>query len=192
MATIRRASPDGTGKSVRTAPTSSRDSHMSRPAPVRARRIEVTDELRAASTLAEPDYTAAWEVPLSGGHTRSAEQWARATLEDAPRALRAFVVAGWVTVLGLRLGPRPSPDHVLGWRYVTSAADHITLEEPFRFGTAHNVVRVEGSRVLFATFVRYDKRGGRPLWAIVAPLHHRIIPYLLGRAASASKHHPTT
>jgi Protein of unknown function (DUF2867) len=163
-------------------------SQVTRPGSVRARRIEVTDEIRAADTLAEPDYGAAWEVPLEGGPTRSAEQWARATLEDAPRALRGFIVAGWVTVLGLRLGPRPSPDHILGWRYETNAADHIILEEQFRFGTAHNMVRVDGARVLFATFVRYDKWEGRPLWAIVAPLHHRIIPYLLGRAASHAKH----
>jgi hypothetical protein len=159
---------------------------------VRARRIKVTEELRAVDTLAEPDYAAAWEVPLTGAHTRSAEQWARATLEDAPRALRGFIVAGWVAVLGLRLGPRPSADHVLGWRYVADGADCIILEEPFRSGTAHNVVRVESSRVLFATFVRYDSWGGRALWATVAPLHHRIIPYLLGRAASDSNDPRTT
>jgi hypothetical protein len=157
---------------------------MSRPGAVRARRIEVTDEIRALDTLARPDYEAAWEVTLRGSAPRSAEQWARAIFEDAPRALRAFVVAGWTTVLGLHLEPRPSPDRVLGWRFVTTGPDTIILEEPFRYGTAHNVVRVEGSGVLLATFVRHEKRGGRLVWSIAAPLHHRIIPYLLGRAAS--------
>jgi hypothetical protein len=157
---------------------------VSRPGARRARRVEVTDEIRGLDTLGRPDYAAAWEVTLRGDSTRSAEQWARATFEDAPRALRAFVVFGWTTVLGLRLEPRPSPDRVLGWSFVTTGSDTIILEEPFRYGTAHNVVRVEGSQVLVATFVRYEKRGGRLVWSIAAPLHHRIIPYLLGRAAS--------
>jgi len=149
----------------------------------RARRVEVTDEIRALDTLVGPDYAAAWEVTVKDGDRRSAEQWARATFEGAPRPWRAFIVAGWTMGLGLRLGPRPSPHHVLGWRFVTPEPDEIILQEPFRSGTAHNVLRVESSKVLLATFVRHETPWGRPLWSSVAPLHHRIVPYLLGRAA---------
>ena len=100
------------------------------------------------------------------------------------RALRAFVVAGWTAGLGLRLGPRPSADHVLGWKIELDAPDLIILEATFRFGTAHNVLQVEKSRVLIASFVRNEKRGGRTVWSLVAPLHEQILPYVLGHAAS--------
>jgi deazaflavin-dependent oxidoreductase (nitroreductase family) len=48
--------------------------------------------------------------------------------------------------------------------------------------TAQNVVAVEDSRVMRTTLVRYPKRSARALWAIAAPVHHRVIPYLLNRA----------
>ena len=152
--------------------------------PALARRVATTDDVGALGTLAGPDYAAAWEVPVTDGDERGAEDWARATFEGAPPALRAFIVAGWTTVLGLRLGPRPSPDHVLGWPIVDAAPARLVLETGFRFGTAQNVLRLDGGRVLLATLVRYEKRGGRTAWSSAAPLHHRIVPYLLGRAAS--------
>jgi hypothetical protein len=150
-----------------------------------ARRIDVSEQIRAVDTLAEPHYAAAWEVAIADRDARSAEQWARATFEHAPRALRAFIVAGWTVGLGLRLGPRPSPDHVLGWKSVTAAPDLIILSvQSGLLGTAHIVFQVEGSRVVLASFVRYEKRWARPIWSAVQPVHHRIVPYLLGRAAS--------
>ena len=79
---------------------------------MRARRVEVPANIRAVDTLVEPDYADAFEVGITGADTRTAEQWARATFEDAPRASRPFIVAGWTTGLGLRLGLQPSPDHV--------------------------------------------------------------------------------
>ena len=161
---------------------------MSRAGSVRVRRVEVTEEFRAVDTLAEPNYAAAWEADIAAGSALSAEQWGGATFEDAPRALRAFIVAGWTAGLGLRLGPRPSPDHVLGWRITVNAPEMIILEVQFRFGTAHNVLCVASSRVLVGTFVRFEKRGGRTVWSLVAPLHQWIVPYILGRAAANSEY----
>jgi hypothetical protein len=158
---------------------------MSRDGSARARRIDVGAQIRALDTLVEPHYAAAWEVAFADGDARSAEQWARATFEDGPRALRAFIVAGWTAGLGFQLGPRPSPDHVLGWTIVTAAPDLIILSvRAALLGTAHIVLRVENARVVLASFVRYEKRMARPLWSVVQPVHHRTIPYLLGRAAS--------
>jgi hypothetical protein len=97
--------------------------------------------------------------------------------------MRALVVAGWKLGLGLRLGPVPSDDHVLGWKIASISTDLVILEVKFRFGAAHNIVRVEGPRVVVATFVRHEERGGSTVWAMAAPLHHRIVPYLLGHAA---------
>jgi hypothetical protein len=152
---------------------------------VSARRVEVADETSAAATLAKPDRISAFEITRPAGDARSAEQWARAAWENGPRALSSFILAGWIIGLGFRLGPRPSPDHVQGWTIVTSTPDTIVLEAKSRFMISHNVVQVEGSRVLWTTFVRYEKRSARLLWSLAAPVHHRTLPYLLGRAAAA-------
>jgi hypothetical protein len=143
----------------------------------------VAEEIRAVDTLVKPDYAYACELTAPGPSQHSAEQWARAIFEGAPRPLRQAIVIGWTFVLGFRLGPRPSADHVLGWRIVTATHDVIILEVRFRLGTAHNVVRVEDTRVLLATFVRYETRGARAVWSAASVLHHRIIPYLLKHAA---------
>jgi hypothetical protein len=127
----------------------------------------------------------AFEIARPAGDTRSPERWARATWENGPRALSSFILAGWIVGLGFRLGPRPSPDHVQGWAIVSSKPDRIVLEAKSRFMISHNVVQVEDSRVLWTTFVQYEKRSARVFWSLAAPVHHRTLPYLLGRAAAA-------
>jgi hypothetical protein len=158
---------------------------VNRTGSARARRVEVSQEIRALDTLSEPHYASAWEVAIGEGDTRTAEQWARATFEDAPGALRAFIVAGWTVGLGLSLGPRGSPEHVLGWRILTAAEDLIILSvQSVLLGSAHLVFGLEDSRVLLASLVRYEKRIARPIWSVAQPVHHQIVPYLLRRAAS--------
>jgi hypothetical protein len=152
---------------------------------VRAKRVEVTTE---SDAIAEPDYASTFEVIVPDTDVRSAEQWVRATFEDAPRALRWFVLTGWRYVLGFRLGPRASPTYVLGWKILTSTPDSIGLELRSPLVSAHKVLRVEGARVRVTTFVRYERRIGRALWLAATPIHHRTEPYLLGHAAS----HPPT
>jgi len=148
---------------------------------LRARRVEVPEETDA---LAGSSYASAFAVSMPGADARSAEQWARAVFECAPAALRSFVLFGWRYVLGFRLGPRPSPAHVLGWKILSNAPDALVLELRSPFATARKIVRVEHSRVVISTFVRYERRLGGALWAAVAPVHHRTEPWLLGHAAA--------
>lgn len=161
---------------------------MSRPSSASVRRVDVSQQARALDTLTEPHYAAAWEVTIADGDTRCAEQWARATFEDAPPALRRFILTGWIAGLRLSLGPRPSPDHILGWRIVTATPELIiTSVQSALIGTAHFVLGLEGSRAILTNFVRYEKPLARPIWSAVRPLHHRIVPYLLGHAALHSR-----
>jgi hypothetical protein len=89
------------------------------------RRID-SQAIRNAGTLAAPHYAdsfglarASTRVPPSSGHGSS--------FEDAPLALRWFLLAGWRLVLGLRPGPRASRDHVLGWSIVRLSRETIVL-----------------------------------------------------------------
>lgn len=43
--------------------------------------------------------------------------------------------------------------------------------------SAHLVVQVQDCKVVHATFVRYERRPARIVWAAAAPIHRRIIPY---------------
>jgi hypothetical protein len=160
---------------------------MVQPGSVRADRVEVSEETDA---LARASYASAFEVSGARLDARSAEQWARAAFEDAPAVLRSSVLIGWRYVLGLRLGPRRAPAHVLGWAIVRKATDSIVLEARSPLLTARKIVRIESSRVVMTTFVRYERRAGGVVWAAVAPVHHRTEPWLLAHAASRAPRSP--
>jgi hypothetical protein len=136
-----------------------------------------------AQSFAHPDYASAFEV-LAPGTDHTAEQWARAMFEAAPAAVRWLLVVGWKYVLRFRLGPRASPDHVLGWKIVAKAPDSIVLELQSPLMSAQKILRTEQSRTFTMTLVRYERRFARALWLAATPVHHRTEPYLLGRAAS--------
>lgn len=150
---------------------------------MKARQVEVPPAIAALNPLSDPSYTYACELIVPAGDGRCAEQWARAVFEGAPRPLRWFVVAGWIVGLGLRLGPRPSLSHVLGWEILSCTPELIVLGAESFALSSRLVVRVEDSRVVHATFVHYQRRLARILWAAAEPIHRRVIPYLLGYAS---------
>lgn len=149
---------------------------------IRAHRVAATLETQATDN--PPDYKDAFEVSISKMDTRTPEQWSRAVFESATRPARWFLLLGWRWVLGLRLGPRPSSDHVLGWRIVSTEPDVIRLELHSTLMTAQLILRVASSAAVLTTHVYYTRRLARPLWASVGLIHRQMVPYLLGRAAS--------
>jgi hypothetical protein len=147
----------------------------------RAHRVDVVDEI---ATLADPDYSSAFAVRRADSDGRTPEQWVRDVFEGAPVAVRSMVVFGWRYVSGFQLGPRPSADHVLGWKIVTDTPDAILLEVRSKRFTAQKVLRVEAAEVVTTTYVRYQQKVSRALWVSLAPVHHLTEPYLLGHAAA--------
>lgn len=141
----------------------------------------MTDETRSADALADSDYSRAFDVTVASAGSRSPEQWARNIFEDAPSVLRGLVLIGRRAVLGLRLGPRTSPDYVLRWKIVTRASDAVTLEPQSALMTARKVVRVEGSHVIVTTSVNYERPLGRVVWSLVRPVHRVLEPRFLAR-----------
>jgi hypothetical protein len=120
--------------------------------------------------------------------------------EGAPGLLRPVLVAAWSVGLGLRLGPRTSAGHVLGWEIAHADAGTVVLHAGSRLLDAWNVVVAPGADgaadgaeggadggadLVWATFVRFDRPAGRLLWAAAAPVHHLVLPYLLRRAGRA-------
>jgi hypothetical protein len=60
----------------------------------------------------------------------------------------------------------------------------IRLEVQSALVTAQKVLRLEDSRVVITTFVRYERTLGRAIWSAIAPVHHQTEPYLLRHAAT--------
>ena len=149
-----------------------------------ARRIPLPAAVRATGILPDPDYASAFEQPIAPIPPRSAEVWARAVFEDAPPALRWFIRTGWRFPLRFRLAPPGAPGHVLGCRIIHAEPTVLVIEQCSPLMTAHNVVLVERTTIVWATLVRYQSPIARPLWSVSAAIHHRTLPYLLTRAAN--------
>ncbi|ATY13415.1 hypothetical protein CU254_25500 [Amycolatopsis sp. AA4] len=142
--------------------------------------LEPTDTVGA---LPSAGYAGGFEFSDPAPGLRSPEQWARAGWEQAPRLVRGFLRFAWRAGLGLRMGPKDSPTHVLGWALVSSTEQAAVLEARSWLLTARNVVELRGTRVRWTTFVRFDRRPAAALWSLAVPVHHALMSRLLRRAA---------
>ncbi|HEX2285291.1 MAG TPA: hypothetical protein VHI10_10805 [Mycobacterium sp.] len=141
----------------------------------RARRCSVEEPPAAQSHY---DYADAFEVTLREGDHRSAEQIFRDGLERAPSALRSVILIVHRRVLRLDVGPA-------FWPIVASEPDMVRLEAtgPLIAG-ALVARRIDGRTSRLTTFVTYRGPLARIVWPLVAPLHRRVAPYLMERAAA--------
>ena len=130
------------------------------------------------------DFACAYEIGIAPGDDRSPEQWARAAWEGAPAPLRWFMLAGWRLVLGLRLGPRPSRDHILGWHIVERDAGSVACQLRSGFLSARNTFRKADGMLRWSTFVTYDRPIARVIWPPVSVIHRLIVHVALRRAAT--------
>jgi hypothetical protein len=150
--------------------------------PGRVRQVELPAQARALSTLPRIDYHDAFAVEAARGQGRTAEQWARAVLEDAPLATRRALTRGWFA-LGLRLGPVRSGERVLGWEIRRSTLDAVLLGAGGRLGLEGELLFLrQQDTLLFATFVQLGNPAARALWAGISPRHRQIVAGLLEQA----------
>jgi len=129
------------------------------------------------------DFACAYEVDVGIGDDRSSEQWARAAWEGASAPMRWFIVAGWRFVLGLRLGPRRSPDHILGWEIVDRRPEETVCHQRSWFLDAYNTFRLDADRLVWSTLVVYERPVARLVWPPVSLLHRPMVRIALRRAS---------
>lgn len=152
----------------------------------RARRIPVPAEEPLIGSDSY-DYADAFEIELRQPDTRSPEQFTRCALEQGPWPVRWTVWIAQRHVLRLQLGPRSSPDHVLGWTILTSRPEVVHLEAVSPLLRGVLVLRRRAPTVVaVTTYVRYTRAPARLLWAIVGPVHRRVARYLLQHAAATA------
>jgi hypothetical protein len=166
-----------------------RELHPSSP---RARRSAIPTTIRVVSPGTEAcDYESAFAIERPRNSTGSAEQWLRAVFEDAPRALRWFLIVGW-TALTCRLRLRAAPSRVLGWQVEQATPDTALISVRAWVGLASYVaVAVDADEITLASFVHYAGPAAsvaRALWTGAIPLHERTLRYLLTSAARRNQH----
>ncbi len=143
------------------------------------RQIAVPPDARALSMLGCIDYEDAFVVFIADAQDRSAEEWARVVLEQAPVHVRRGLQTGW-TAIGLKLGGRPAEQSVLGWEVRNSEKEFVLLGAASRIGMPAELLFVrQRDTLLFCTFVQHDSPAARTVWAGTEPVHVPIVRRLL-------------
>ena len=140
------------------------------------------------------DYADAFEIRLDEPDARSAEQFTRCAIEQAPWPVRWTIGVAHRHLLRLRLGPMSSPEHLFGWRIRTSKPDvmHLEAMSPLLGRGVLVLRRPDPTRASITTYLFYTRpTPAHAVWSIVGPLHRRIAPYLLERAAATNSAHAT-
>ena len=153
-----------------------------------ARQVDVPQDVRHLSTLPRIDYADAFPVDTSAHPNWTPLQWAVATLEQAPAATRAQLLAGW-RALGLKSAT--SGDTVLGWNVRRGSDDAVLLRRDSWIGMPAELLfakRPDG--LLFCTFIHHRTPATRAIWSPVRQSHERVVPELLDRAARHSAGDP--
>ncbi len=132
------------------------------------------------------DYADSFALDLTVADDNTPEHWARTALGQAPTLIRVVIRVAQAHVLRLHLRPAADPKAVLGWCVARSTYDTLHLRATGPLVHADIVVhRPSLLRVTTTTSLVYKQKSGRWLWMLVGPLHRRIAPYLVGRAATS-------
>jgi hypothetical protein len=146
------------------------------------RQVAVPMDARALSTLLRIDYADAFVVDTDAAQGRTAGQWARLILQDAPLTARTRLVAGWA-MIGLKLRDDPSGRSVLGWQVRALSPEFVLLGADSRIGMpAELLFKPSGDALLMCTFVQQDNPVAHAVWAAIEPLHVRVVRDLLEQA----------
>jgi Protein of unknown function (DUF2867) len=139
---------------------------------------------RVAAAALDADYVDVFDVPIPQGDSRTAEQALRDAVGDEPGGGGSVVL--WIHrhVLGFRLGPYSSPNHIIGWPITRSDHDEIVLTAPGPLMRGQLTLRRRDGRAALITRLRYrHKIAARAVWAAVGPLHRVVAPRLVEHSA---------
>jgi hypothetical protein len=149
-----------------------------------SQRVSMPARVAALKLLDRVDYQDAFSLETTV--VRTPEEWTRLVLDSAPNVLRSFVRYAHLA-LGLRLGPRGSPDHLWGWTVLQSGPEAFVLGADGGLGTPRIVVLTPPGGLVFATILRFSGFRARLVWAGVAPIHRAVARSLLDRTSKIDR-----
>jgi hypothetical protein len=144
---------------------------------------DVPESMRPLGGLANPDYLDLFTATTDEASERPAEDWARIVLERVmPGYLRLGVFVAQRLLLGLRLGPRRSPDYIAGWKIADRGDSWVRIEAASWMMTASLVFKVDEAQLSWASFARYDRRVAALVWPPGSIVHRKVGLALMRRA----------
>jgi hypothetical protein len=146
---------------------------------------DIPESIGSLGGLANPDYLDLFTATTNEASVKTAEDWARAVLEGGPYYLRLGVFVAQRLLLGLRLGPRRSPDYIHGWKIAARGDSWVRIEALSWMMTASLVFKVDEVRLSMAAFFRYDRRMAALVWPPIAIAHRKVGRALMRRALRA-------
>src|SRR5207247_446134 len=111
---------------------------------------DVPEPIRSLGGLANPDYLDLFTATTNEESVRTAEDWARAVLEEVPYHSRLAVFVAQRVLLGLRLGPRRSPDYIHRWKIAARGEDWVRIEAASWMMSAALVFKVDEGQLSLA------------------------------------------
>ena len=146
----------------------------------RVHQVAVPARAREIAALNRVEYADCFAVDVSA--ERTPEEWIRLVAGAMPALF--LVVRGAHRVLGLRLAPADSPQHVIGWDVLRSAADEAVLSNAGMLGQPRIAALTQPGEVVVATLIEFNGIIGRILWAAAAPMHRAVTRYALSTLAT--------
>ena len=126
-----------------------------------------------------PDYVD--EFVLGTSAAGEAAEWAKAMFEDSiDRKSRALI---FETLLRMQIAPDGAPGTIAGWRVVADTEEYVLLAAAGQLVECRLLVRRCGEQVHLMTAMRYRRRAGRLVWAVLSPRHRALAPWLLRQSA---------
>jgi hypothetical protein len=146
------------------------------------REITLPRSAQVLSTLQRLDYTDGFRLKTEHAEEFTAEEWARALLEEAPEATRRGLRRGW-RALGVRVGPADDPSLVLGWEIRRSSEDFVVLGVRSWIGTEAEVLCLrEPDALVVGTLVQLRNPVARTVWACIESHHRKVVRHLVRSA----------
>jgi hypothetical protein len=151
----------------------------------RVREVEVASEPLLGG--AHYDYADSFEVVLHDPDAHSAEQWVRTALDQSPGSLATLIRLVHRHVIGFRLGPAFTDEHIIGWQVVHSSQDIMQMQASGPVVRAVIVARRKTpTKMTLTTFLFYRRPArAKLLWVAIRPVHKRAASDLMSRAAKA-------
>jgi hypothetical protein len=97
------------------------------------------------------------------------------------------MITGWRLILRLRLGRHPSPDHILGWRIVERRPNETVCQLDSWYLIAYNTFRLTDGRLVWSTFVSYERPIAKVIWPPVSLVHRPMVRLALRHAARTGR-----
>jgi hypothetical protein len=149
----------------------------------RVSEIDVPAAVHALQLLDHVDYEDAYAVDTNSD--RTAQEWMRRFIQDAPRWFQLPWVGLGTVLLGARFGPLRAPGYVLGWQILTDSSGMFAVGLDSKAGLSARLIALTSpGHAVIATQIRLATRYAQTLWPPIRRGHRYFAPYLLSRAAA--------